>query len=87
MTTTNLTDIKNNIQNELQGKKLVRPREGRMIAGVCAGIANYLKVDPAIVRLATVVLAVFTAGTAALIYAAGWILMPEEETYDITSAT
>jgi phage shock protein C len=86
MTTTNLTDIKNNIKNELQGKKLVRPREGRMIAGVCAGVANYLKVDPAIVRLAAVVLAVFTAGTAALVYAAGWILMPEEETYNLPSA-
>jgi phage shock protein C len=86
MTTTNLTDIKNNIKNELQGKKLVRPREGRMLAGVCAGVANYLKVDPAIVRLAAVVLAVFTAGTAALVYAAGWILMPEEETYNLPSA-
>jgi phage shock protein C len=59
-------------------KKLTRPRQGRMVAGVCAGVANYLKVDPAIVRLAAVVLAIFTAGTAALVYLAGWILMPEE---------
>lgn len=86
--TDNLTGIKNNIQNELQGKKLTRPRNGRMVAGVCAGVANYLKVDPAVVRLAAVVLAIFTVGTAALIYAAGWILMPEEnsETYNITTA-
>jgi phage shock protein C len=66
-------------------KKLTRPRQGRMLAGVCAGVANYLKVDPAIVRFGAVVLAIFTAGTAALVYAAGWILMPEE-TSDTVSA-
>ncbi|WP_460526376.1 PspC domain-containing protein [Flindersiella endophytica] len=66
-------------------RKLTRPRQGRMLAGVCAGVANYLKVDPAIVRFAAVVLAIFTAGTAALVYAAGWVLMPEETT-DTVSA-
>lgn len=72
---TNLSTIK----SELQSRKLIRPRGDRMLAGVCAGIAQYLKVDPTVVRLATVALAVFTFGTAVLIYAAGWLLMPEEE--------
>jgi phage shock protein PspC (stress-responsive transcriptional regulator) len=90
--TTNVTDTKpesgydfnSDFQSEFNDapkpevKKLTRPRQGRMLAGVCAGVANYLKVDPAIVRFAAVVLAIFTAGTAALVYAAGWILMPEE---------
>ena len=72
---TNLSTIK----SELQSRKLIRPRENRMLAGVCAGIAQYLKVDPTVVRLAAVALAVFTVGTAVLLYVAGWILMPEEE--------
>lgn len=74
-TMTNLSTIK----SELQSKKLIRPRENRMLAGVCAGVAQYLKIDPTVVRLAAVALAIFTVGTAALLYIAGWILMPEED--------
>lgn len=50
-----------------------------MLAGVCAGVAKYLKVDPTVVRIGAVALAIFTLGTAAVLYAAGWILMPETE--------
>lgn len=32
-------------------KRLYRAREGKMIAGVCAGIAEYLNLDPTVVRL------------------------------------
>lgn len=60
-------------------KKLTRPRDRKMVAGVCAGVAKYLDVDPTIVRLGTVVLAFVTFGTAVLLYAAGWLLMPETE--------
>ena len=59
-------------------KKLVRPRDDRMIAGVCAGFARYLNVDPVLVRLLMVVLVLF-AGTGIVVYLAGWILMPEED--------
>lgn len=61
-------------------KKLTRPQEGRMLFGVCAGVANYLKVDVTIVRLIMVALALFTAGTAVVAYLVGWLLIPEEET-------
>ena len=60
-------------------KKLTRPQEGRMLFGVCAGVANYLKVDVTIVRLVMVALALFTAGTAIVAYLVGWLLIPEEE--------
>lgn len=59
-----------------QYKKLTRPQEGRMVAGVAQGFANYLKVDPTLVRLALVVLT-FLAGSGLVLYIAGWILMPE----------
>ena len=32
-------------------KKLVRPQKGRVLAGVCAGIADYLGIDPTVVRV------------------------------------
>lgn len=57
-------------------KKLSRPQEGRMIAGVAQGFANYLNVDPTLVRLAFVLLT-FLAGSGIVLYIAGWVLMPE----------
>ncbi len=47
-----------------------------MIAGVCAGLANYLDVDVAIIRVAAVILA-FSGGAALLAYIIGWIAIPE----------
>jgi phage shock protein PspC (stress-responsive transcriptional regulator) len=59
-------------------KHLVRPREGRMLAGVCAGLGNYLGVDPNIVRLVFAAFTLFSAGTGALIYLLAWAVIPEE---------
>ena len=58
-------------------KRLVRPREGRKIAGVCLGIAEYFDLDPTLIRLIWLVL-IFGAGTGLLGYIIGWIVMPEE---------
>jgi len=58
-------------------KNLVRRRDDRMVAGVCSGVADYLGLDPTLVRLLTVVLAIFSVGAAAVAYVAAWILMPE----------
>ena len=41
-------------------KKLRRPRQGRMLAGVCAAFANYFGLDPTVVRVAYVLLTIFT---------------------------
>ncbi len=37
-------------------KKLTRPRNGRMLGGVCAGIGEYLGIDPTVVRIIFVLL-------------------------------
>lgn len=58
---------------------LRRSRSDRMLAGVCAGIANYLRVDPTLVRVGVAVLAIITWGLALLGYIIAWIVMPEEE--------
>lgn len=54
---------------------LYRPREGRMIAGVCAGFAVCYGWDVALVRLVTLLAAIFT-GVGAIAYLVAWIAMP-----------
>ncbi len=58
-------------------KRLTRPTEDRMLAGVCAGLANYFDIDPTLVRLLFVVF-FFLGGSAFLLYLILWIVMPEE---------
>jgi phage shock protein PspC (stress-responsive transcriptional regulator) len=58
-------------------KRLVRPRDDRMIAGVCSGIARYFNVSPNLVRV-LFVLSLLLPGPQILIYLVGWILMPDE---------
>jgi signal transduction histidine kinase len=55
----------------------VRVGEGRVAAGVAAGVGRAVGVDPFVVRLAFVVLT-FANGVGALVYLAGWALLPEE---------
>ena len=58
-------------------KQLVRPRAGRMVAGVCAGLGDYFGIDPNLVRLAFAALKLF-GGAGALIYVVAWAVVPEE---------
>lgn len=58
--------------------RLVRPRAGRMIAGVCQGLANAYAWDVVWVRVITVLLTVFGGGAGLLAYIIFWIVMPEE---------
>jgi phage shock protein PspC (stress-responsive transcriptional regulator) len=50
-----------------------------MVAGVCGGIASYLKVDAALIRVGLVVATILGFGTGALVYLACWVLMPEDD--------
>lgn len=59
-------------------KRLVRRRDDRMVAGVCSGVADYLGVDVTLVRVLTVLGAIFGLGTVVVAYVVGWILLPEE---------
>jgi len=59
-------------------KTLTRSKSNRMIAGVCAGLADYLNVDPTVVRL-LFVLGLFLAGPGiAIAYLIMAIVTPEE---------
>ncbi|MGA7418967.1 MAG: PspC domain-containing protein [Acidimicrobiales bacterium] len=57
---------------------LRRPNEGRMLAGVAAGIAECFDLDPTVVRIGFVALGLL-GGLAIPIYVAGWLLMPAED--------
>jgi len=57
--------------------RLYRSRDDRVVAGVAGGLARYLGVDPVLVRLAVVVLAIF-GGSSILAYLIAWVIVPEE---------
>ena len=56
---------------------LYRPLGDRMLAGVAAGLAQYLDIDVTIVRIVLVVLAI-AGGAGVPLYLAGWLLIPDE---------
>ena len=56
-------------------KKLTRS-SNRMIAGVCAGIAEYFGWDPTLLRIVYILATFFTAFAGVIIYIILWIVMP-----------
>ena len=57
---------------------LVRPRRGRMVAGVCAAIARRFDLSPALVR-ALFVLSMLLPGPQVLAYIVLWIVIPGDD--------
>ena len=63
----------------MTGKKLLRSTNDKWVAGILGGIAEYLDWDPAILRLAYVLLTVVSAGfPGILIYIVLWIVLPKQ---------
>jgi phage shock protein C len=58
-------------------KRLYRSRTDLMLGGVCGGLAKYLNVDPAIIRLVFVLL-LFLGGGGFWIYLVLWVITPVE---------
>lgn len=59
-------------------KRLYRSRTDRKIAGVCGGLAQYMNVDPTVIRIIFLVL-LFLGGGGFLIYLIIWICAPDED--------
>jgi phage shock protein C len=59
------------------GKRLVRRSDDKMVAGVCSGLADYLGVDVTLVRVLTVLGAVFGFGSLIVAYVVMWAVVPE----------
>ncbi len=62
----------------MDGKRLYRSKKDRMICGGCGGIANYFNIDPTLVRLAFVLIAM-GAGSGILAYIIAAIIIPDED--------
>ena len=60
-----------------QPKRLERSKSNRILGGVCAGVANYLNMDPTLVRVLTVLLTLFT-GVPVIVYLVLLFVVPEE---------
>jgi phage shock protein C len=57
---------------------LVRPRQGRILAGVCAGLARRFGISPTIMRILFIVTLIVIPGSQIIVYPILWILMPSE---------
>jgi phage shock protein C len=55
----------------------VRPRQGRKIAGVCLGFAEYFDIDVTVVRLVWLITS-FMTGIGLISYPIAWVVMPDE---------
>lgn len=63
----------------VKGKRLLRTKKNRVIAGVCGGIGEYFNVDPTIIRLLWVIVTFISFGAGILAYIIAWIIIPEEK--------
>lgn len=64
-------------RNMMERRRLYRSQSNKMIAGVCSGIARYFNIDPTIVRIIFVILAL-AGGPGLLLYLILWLVIPSE---------
>jgi phage shock protein C len=57
---------------------LVRPRQGRILGGVCAGLARRFGIAPWAMRILFIITLIVIPGSQIIIYPILWILMPSE---------
>lgn len=62
----------------MEEKKRLTRSDDKMIGGVCAGLAEYLDIDPTIVRIVWVLM-VLLAGFGILLYVILWLIMPKQQ--------
>lgn len=67
-------------------RKLYRSRNDRMISGVCGGLAEYVSLDPTLVRVGVVLLGIASQGAIVIAYFVMAIVVPEEPLGDTVSA-
>jgi phage shock protein C len=59
------------------GRKLYRSKSNRQVAGVCGGLAEYFNLDPTLIRVLFIILAVL-GGSGVILYVAMWIIVPKQ---------
>ena len=69
----------NDVRTSFANQGLIRPRDGRILGGVCAGLGRRFGLTPWISRLLFVLILMVVPGSQLLIYPVLWILMPQDE--------
>ena len=69
----------NDIHQSFAQQGLVRPRESRVLGGVCAGLGRRFGIAPWPARILFVLLLMIVPGSQILIYPVLWILMPSDQ--------
>jgi phage shock protein PspC (stress-responsive transcriptional regulator) len=67
------------VRTSFRREGLVRPIQGRVIGGVCAGVGRRFGIDPWLTRLLFILVMIVLPGSQLLIYPVLWILMPSED--------
>lgn len=70
----------NDVRASLAQQGLIRPKDGRILGGVCAGLGRRFGLTPWVSRLLFVLILMVVPGSQLLIYPVLWILMPDEQT-------
>jgi phage shock protein PspC (stress-responsive transcriptional regulator) len=70
----------NDVHNTFRRQGLQRPRDGRVLGGVVAGLGRRFGIEPWPARLLFVLILMVIPGSQILIYPILWILMPSETT-------
>lgn len=65
------------MEETMEPKKLYRSIKNRMLGGVAAGLGDYLSIDPTLVRLGFVALALM-GGPGIVVYIIMWLVVPPE---------
>ena len=69
----------NSVHAAMSRQGLMRPRDGRLLAGVCAGLGRRFGIEAWVARLLFVLVLLVIPGSQILIYPLLWVLMPSEE--------
>jgi phage shock protein C len=75
------------VRDSFRRQGLVRPREGRVLGGVCAGLGRRFDISAGIARLLFVLILLVLPGSQILVYPLLWFLMPDETVSHPSSTT
>lgn len=67
-----------NFHEGMHRQGLVRPQQGRLLAGVCAGLARRFGISAGMARLLFVLVLMLLPGSQLIVYPVLWLLMPAE---------
>ena len=70
-----------NERNMYMKKKLFKSETDKKLCGVCGGIGQYFNIDPTIIRILAVILAVCSFGTAVIVYFGCALIIPKDNGY------